>query len=321
MNAHPPAARAALRVTLAGSLLGLLAVTSFAVVFVRLVERWRVSPHGVSHHISIVGLSLSYPAANVGAIVVLVLAGLGAVVTGVALFATGRELSAASRLARRLAELDPVPRDGVLVIADERPEAFCAGLFHPRVYVTSGALAALDEPGLRAVLLHERHHARRRDPLRLAAGRVAARSLFFLPALRELNQRQQLLAELTADDSAVSGAAGNRSALARAMLTFSDRAESDGSAGVDPARIDHLLGEPPNWRFPALLCLLAGGLLALIVTVAVLAGREAAGSATLAPPFLSAQPCIVMLALLSCGIASVALLLVRGHRRRTGRSR
>src|SRR5690349_19718591 len=69
------------------------------------------------------------------------------------------------------------------------------------------------------------------------------------------------------------------------MLTFSDVSEAGDSVGIDPARVDYLLGEPPRWRFPATLCIVAIGLLALIVTTAVLVGREAAGTATLAPPF------------------------------------
>src|SRR5579864_9450807 len=300
----------------AGLLLGLLGLVSFIPVFARLLESWRVSRHAVSHHVSILGQTLSYPAANAGAVIVLALALLGGIVTAIALCAIGSELRAARRLDRRLAQLHPVPRDGVFVIADERPEAFCAGLLKPRVFVTTGALARLDEPALEAVLVHERQHARRRDPLRLAASRVIARSLFFLPAVRELRRGQTMLTEVSADQSAVSAAAGDRSALARAMLSFSDATEAAGSAGVDPARVDHLLGEAPGWRFPALMCTAAIALLGLVATVAILVGKEAAGSATLDPPFLSTQPCVVMLALIPCGIAFIAARLSRVGRQR-----
>ena len=170
---------------------------------------------------------------------------------------------------------------------------------------------SLDEPALAAVLTHERHHARRRDPLRLATSRVLARAMFFLPAIRELGRRQQTLAELSADESAIGDAGGNRSALARAMVTFSDSAEAGDSVGIDPARVDYLLGEPPNWRFPAIMCVAALALLALVVAAAVLAGSEAAGSATLAPPFLSAQPCIVVLAVIPAAVGLVAVRLLR----------
>jgi hypothetical protein len=300
--------------------LGLIVTASFVTVFVRLFESWRISPHAASHHVSVFGLGLSYPVANAGALIVLCLALLGAVVTGIGLFAIAGELRGAWRLASRLAELNPVSRDGVFVLESERREAFCAGLLRTRIYVTSGALAVLDQPSLHAVLLHEQHHMRRRDPLRLAVARVLGRALFFLPVIRQMGQSQALLAELSADESAIS-AAGERSGLARAMLSFSHPSAPAGSSGIDAARVDHLLGESPNWRFPVLTFAGAVALLAVIVGVGILAGRAASGSATLEPPFLSTQPCVVMLALIPCaaGVAAVRLGRLAGHRRAADR--
>ena len=87
-------------------------------------------------------------------------------------------------------------------------------------YIVRGAIASLDEPALNAVLLHERRHAHSYDPLWLATGRVLSRALFFVPGLRQLAAQQQALAELSADESAIDAAPENRSALARAMLSF-----------------------------------------------------------------------------------------------------
>jgi hypothetical protein len=95
------------------------------------------------------------------------------------------------------------------------------------------------------------------------------------------------------------------------MLSFTDSPAADESAGLDPGRVDHLLGEPPSWRFPVFAFLVAVSLLALLAAVAVLAGQEAAGSASLAPPFLSAQPCVVVLALLPAACAFVAITATR----------
>jgi Zn-dependent protease with chaperone function len=198
-----------------------------------------------------------------------------------------------------------------LVIDDGHPRAFCAGLLRPRVYVTTGALAILDERALEAVLTHERHHARRRDPLRLAASRILARALFFLPGLDELGRRREALSEISADESAINADPANRSALARAMLSFTNSPAADDSVGIDPDRVDHLMGESPSWRFPMFMFLVAVFVLALVAAVAVLAGQEAAGSASLAPPFLSAQPCVVVLALIPAALAAVAIVAVR----------
>jgi bla regulator protein blaR1 len=317
-SSQRPVGRASARASRAGLLLAFLGLASFTPVLVRLLESWRLSSGAVSHHVTILGQKLSYPAANAGAVVVLTLAALGGIVTAIALFAIARELRASRRLARGLARLQPARREGVFVIDDDRPEAFCAGLFRPRVYITTGALARLDEQGLNAVLVHERHHARRRDPLRLAAARVIARSLFFLPGVRELRRGHQELAEVSADESALAATAGDRSALARAMLSFSDDAGPSASSRVDPVRVRYLLGESPSWQFPGLMCVAAVALLALVATLAILVAREAAGSATLAAPFLSAQPCVVMLALIPCAVGLVALRLGRMPGRRAG---
>jgi beta-lactamase regulating signal transducer with metallopeptidase domain len=275
-------------------------------VVARLLMTWRVTPHAASHHISIAGQSLSYPAANVDALVILFLALTGLAVAALTLFGALREVTAAAAFGRYLAAQELRRLNGAVVIRDRRPQAFCAGLLHPRVYVSSGAVAVLDEAALKAVLAHEAHHAHRRDPLRLAVNRVLARALFFVPGLDELVRRQQDLAELGADETAMNAAPENRSALARAMLSFCDTSAEVSPVGVDPQRVDYLLGEPPSWRFPTLLCLAAAAVIALVAATAALAGQVAVGSATLAVPFLSRQPCVVVLALIPAvgGLAS-----------------
>ena len=316
-----PAARAFTLVFQAGLVLGLLGLAAFVPVLIRLLESWRVSPGAVSHHVSILGQRLGYPTANAGALIVLGLALLGGTMVAIAVFAIGRELRHARRLTRRLAELRPIVRDGVYVIEDQRVQAFCAGLVWPRVYITTGALAMLDEQSLNAVLCHERHHARCRHPLRLAASRVIARSFFFLPGIAELVRGQQVLAEVSADESAVAAAAGDRSALARAMLSFDDASYHGEPSGIDPVRVDYLLGAPLSWRFPAVIFGAAVALLAVIVMATILVGRAAAGSATLDPPFLSTQPCIVTLALIPYGVGLVSArfgLIARGRGRMSG---
>jgi hypothetical protein len=292
--------------------LGLLASVF---VLVRLFETWRIGPHAPSRAISVLGLRLSYPVANADGIIVLFLAFVGFIVGAMILGGAASELLASRRVSRKLSATRPIRLGDVFVIEDAEPRAFCSGLLRPRVYVSTGAMAILDDGALEAVVLHERHHAGRRDPLRLAAGRVVARALFFAPWIGRLHEHEQALAELGADESAVRAAPGNRSALARAMLTFVD-GSTDPSAGVDPARIDYLVGEPPNWRFPALLCLASLLAIGLIVALAILAGRLAAGTATFALPFLSSQPCVVVLALIP---ATVAVFASSAQRNRRGR--
>jgi Zn-dependent protease with chaperone function len=294
------AGRAATRVARAGALLGAMGAGSSLFAVSRLVDSWRVTPAAASHSVSLLGRRLSYPAANLAAIVVLALAVLGLAVIAMMIAGAVREVSTDRRLRRSLAARRPRPFGGALLIEDARPRAFCAGLFRPRVYVSTGTVGRLDAAALRAVLEHERHHARRHDPLRLACGRVISGALFFVPGRTELGRRLQALTELSADESAIGAAHDARSALARAMLSFSERSLQDDPSGIDPERVEHLLGgwQSPSWRFPATVCAVALAVVSLLLAIAALASRVASGSATLAPPLLSRQPCVVVLALI-----------------------
>lgn len=302
---------AATRVSRAGAMLAAGGLASSGFVIWRLVETWHVTPAAASHRISVLGYRLTYPSANLGAMAVLALALLGLIVTVMTVRGAVRELVTDGRL-RRWLRAHEVRRRGVTrVIEDERPRAFCAGLLRPCVYVSTGTLALLDDAALHAVLEHELAHARRRDPLRLACGRVLAQALVMIPGLGELHRQHVALAELSADESAIEDSPGNRAALARAMLRFAEHSRPEDPTGLDPARVDHLLGDSPGWRFPLLVFLAGLSVLGLLTAVGVLASRIAAGSATLAPPLLSRQPCVVMLAAIPALAVAIALTLGR----------
>ncbi|HSC02046.1 MAG TPA: M56 family metallopeptidase [Solirubrobacteraceae bacterium] len=310
----PPATTAtvaAARVSRAGAGLAAAGLASSGFVVWGLIETWGVTPAAASHRISVLGQRLSYPAANLGAVVVVALALIGLAVIAMTVNGAARELAADRRLRRRLQAHATRRHAGALIIEDSQPRAFCAGLLRPRVYLSSGAIALLDDAALHAVLAHERAHARRHDPLRLACGRVLARALVFIPGLGEIHRQQVALAELSADERAIAAAPGNRAALARAMLNFAEHSRPDDPTGLDPERVDHLLGDSTGWSFPLLVCVLAFTVLGLLAAVGVLAGRVAAGSATLALPFLSRQPCIVMLAAIPTLVVLIALALAR----------
>jgi Zn-dependent protease with chaperone function len=318
-------AQAAAARTFAAELaLGALGAAALVVVLTRLLADWRVAPARASHRISIFGIWVGYPTANLAAVIVLGLALLGLIATVLSVRTAVQEAGGARRLARGLAAARPVPllddagnATGALLIEGRVPEAFCAGLLRPRVYISSAAVRSLDREAVQAVLAHERHHVARRDPLRLAIGRVITRGLFFVPGTGGLPSRQRALAELGADEAVLAGAPGSRPALARAILGFGEAPAASGSSGVDPGRVDQLLGESPDWRLPILVCVAAVAITGLVVALALLAGSVARGAATLAPPFLSSQPCIVVLALIP-GVAVLGgVRASRGFRRRS----
>lgn len=311
-----PAARAAARASRSMLLMGTLGLASIVLVGIRLLGTWRVGPEGNSHSLTILGQRLSYPTANLDGFVILLLAAVGAVVTARIARAAVHEIRTSRRFNRYLASAYPLPEHEAWLVVDTQPRAFCAGLLRPRVYVSTGASMLLDDQALSAVMAHEHHHARRYDPLRLAVGRVLMHALFFVPGLDQLVAHQVQLAELSADESAVSEAADHRSGLARAMLSFADAPSAGGSIGFDPGRVDYLLGEQPGWRFPLLLCLAAAATVGLFGMAVLLFGQLASGSATLSLPFLSHQPCIVILAVIPGAIALLAVAAQRRFSRR-----
>lgn len=296
-----PASRAAARVTRATVLLGVFGLAAAALVIVRLLESWRITSRATSHHVTILGERIGYPSANVDAIVILAIALLALVAILRGCRRAVAEGVASVRLGRAARRTIVGERNGVILVENERPLAFCLGLLRPRVYLSTAAAALFDARALDAVVAHERHHAARRDPLRFAAARVVADALFYLPGLRELVRRHEELAELSADESAVAPP-GGRAALADAILALDDAA----GGTVEPDRVLHLLGESPAWRFPLLACGAAAAVIILLAGVAVLAGRVATGSATLAPPFLSSQPCVLALAAIPGAVALAA---------------
>ena len=95
-----PAAIAAARVGRAGALLGALGLGSSLFVIFRLLETWRITPGATSHQVSIIGAKLTYPAANLAAVIVVALALLGLAVTAMMVSGVLRELAADRRLRR-----------------------------------------------------------------------------------------------------------------------------------------------------------------------------------------------------------------------------
>ncbi|MDD4857263.1 MAG: M56 family metallopeptidase, partial [Candidatus Krumholzibacteria bacterium] len=75
-----------------------------------------------------------------------------------------------------------IPRECVLVSgAFVMPTV--GGLVRPRIVVPEDLVRDLPEEQLRAILLHEDAHRRRRDPLRTAAGRLGLAIFFFYPLI------------------------------------------------------------------------------------------------------------------------------------------
>jgi len=175
------------------------------------------------------------------------------------------------RLACLIADLGLSPH--VRVLAAAAPLAFCAGLLRPRIYLSTGLLNTLDDRELQAVLLHEDHHRRHRDPLRTLLVDGLGLTLFFLPIAGELRSLFIVSAELEADRYAAHRA--GRPSLAGALYKLLSHPlaarfpQTVGLSGLSLAEAHHLrlaelLGDstPPHHFSPR--SLLVSGIILLM---------------------------------------------------------
>ncbi len=164
---------------------------------------------------------------------------------------------------RRLGQLSDFDADiDCWTIATERPLAVTVGLRTPKVYVSGAMRELLSEPQLRAVIAHEKAHARRFDSLvKFLLGLCAP---FHLPAVRERLAEELDLACEQACDEAAAEAVGDRLAVAEALLAVERAYASNGAGGLDEVpssalsfgtnaldrRVRGMLDDgwsPPNW--------------------------------------------------------------------------
>ena len=247
--------------------------------------------------IVLAGIRFTYPTVNGAEILLLVLGIFAAAVIAAAVRAAWRQVKAHRRFTAVLEPVESLDRDPrVGVIRDPRPQAFCAGYLRPAVYVSRRTVELLGDAELDAVLAHEHHHRRVRDPLRIACGRVLAEALFFVPVLKPLCDRYADVAELSADRAAVRASAGREAPLASALLAFDENARP-GTSGISPERVDSLLGQPTSWRLPA--WLLAGSVSALsaLTMVVWLISQRACAHATFNLPIVASRPCLVIMSI------------------------
>ncbi|HHL39217.1 MAG TPA: M56 family peptidase [Deltaproteobacteria bacterium] len=104
-----------------------------------------------------------------------------------------------------------------LIRDDSLVAAFTCGIFRPVIYVSTGLLKGLTREEVRAVMLHEAHHRRKRDPLRSFVIAFFSDAFFYLPITGWLAGRHHHVNENAADDAAVAGT-GSPLVLAGALV-------------------------------------------------------------------------------------------------------
>lgn len=160
--------------------------------------------------------------------------------------------------------------DSVRVLQAREPLAYCLPGMRGRVVLSEGALRALSESELAAILRHERTHLRARHDLVLEAFIALHEAFPRMVRSGSALAAVRLLVELLADDAAVR--ATGPAPLARALVACASARVPAGAlaagGGTTVVRVRRLAG-PPNSRLLALSAYLAAAAILVVPTVAV----------------------------------------------------
>jgi Zn-dependent protease with chaperone function len=167
-----------------------------------------------------------------------------------------------------LATRNPLLAD-TRVVDHDLPVAYCLPGLRPRVVVSRGVVAILEEQELRAVLAHERAHLGQRHDLVVLPFVALSATFPWLPAVRHARAEVLLLVEVLADDRAARR--HDRTALARALWKVGESQVPSGGFGIAgsggserPAevvvRVNRLLHPPAGLSSPAVVAVFAAAL-------------------------------------------------------------
>jgi Zn-dependent protease with chaperone function len=144
------------------------------------------------------------------------------------------------RISLQLGQKAPLLR----LVRSSMPVLLCAGLTQPRLVVSTGAAAALNNQEMRAALAHELTHARYRDPL-LGWLLVVMRTIFFFSPASQIVARAAVEeVERRADDSAVR-LTGDPLGMAGALVRLFAAEHAGAAAALTPDRA--IAGKVASW--------------------------------------------------------------------------
>lgn len=157
-------------------------------------------------------------------------ASLTLLMSGLALVRSAQAIRASARCRRllRLGSRNVVRDDGtrVWLLDTPYPVAAVAGLFRPRLLLSTRILDECTASELEAIVRHERAHVRRGDNLARAAMLYLPNPLAFTSAGTEMQQAWAAAAEEAADDAAAGDAEESRTVLASALVRVAKMADA-----------------------------------------------------------------------------------------------
>ncbi len=142
------------------------------------------------------------------------LAGIGTI-GGLTLVKLGSMLWKMNIWGRELKALTVSIESSVVTFRGERPEAFCMGIFNPKIYISTGLIEKMEQDELATILRHEQYHLDHHDPLIFLIAYITQSLFPFFPFLVDLMDHYRTQREIMADVEA--SAHGNTPVLRRVL--------------------------------------------------------------------------------------------------------
>ncbi|OGG06145.1 hypothetical protein A2872_04205 [Candidatus Gottesmanbacteria bacterium RIFCSPHIGHO2_01_FULL_42_12] len=102
-------------------------------------------------------------------------------------------------------------REKVKIVKQMRPQAFCFGVFNPRIYISTGLLKLMRVKELEVILRHEKYHLESRDPFTMLLAAFIESLFPFFPILSDFIKIYRTDREVKADQFATYKTAGKKS--------------------------------------------------------------------------------------------------------------
>ncbi|RTE11608.1 M56 family metallopeptidase [Paenibacillus whitsoniae] len=109
----------------------------------------------------------------------------------------------ASEQTRSIAARSGLRPEQLRIIRHASPLAMTVGLWRPRIVLSTGLIAMLEESELRAVIEHEKCHVRYRDPLGIFLLTMMSKAMGYIPMFTWMSHKYPIMIELRADKFAI----------------------------------------------------------------------------------------------------------------------
>lgn len=121
------------------------------------------------------------------------------------------------------------------LIESDKQFAFCLGIRHPRIYVSTSLVNILTIQELEAVLRHERYHLNHKDTLTMLIASIGQSLLPFFPLISDFLHNYRIEREIRADAQAIQGLGDEKPLISvlKKLLTTPSLATATASAIAD----------------------------------------------------------------------------------------